>query len=475
MATPLSAGDRNRFSSWKTGIALVSALLICGPPMVKAQENHSTFGARISFLEKTTEELPPPLPPEKTQPAGDKNQVIVPIVDREEVTPRATEGVVPATAREGQPEDEDLSILQMKCSTCGPQSMVFPTYPGNIVDPPPVAPHPHSEKLRDQLFWGCLNCGVGNCVPGRNPCYPCCHSETAVGRFFCNLYHCICCPDPCYEGKWMPIADSAFFVEAARPVSHTKLRWDAGVNMILPDRSEFFWARADGMGKGPRADAPALVVPRLRYHELNLYTEIATGPLGVIVEMPYRSVDPDFAPHAAGFADMSIATKTLLFDCELLQVAMQMKTTLPTGASFKGLGVGHVSLEPSLIFGIKLHQDAYLQGQIAEWIPLGGDQAYAGAILHYHFSANQVLWRLLPDVPLIGTLEFSGFSFQDGAFTDPVLGPWQQSSDSSYFYLGAGLRMFVCDRIDFGFGVNLALTDQHFSDQLFRSEFRFRY
>jgi hypothetical protein len=347
-----------------------------------------------------------------------------------------------------------------------------------IPGPPPLPPspaHPHNHKLRDTLFWGCMNCGVGNCSPGGKECYPCCATDTAVGRFLCNLYHCLCCPDPCYDGRWQPIADAAFFTEGARPVSQTRIRWDAGVNMILPDRSEFFWARADGMGQGPKPQAPALVVPRLRYHELNMYTEVASGMVGIIIEFPYRSVDPEFAPHAANFGDMNTAIKTLLFDCELLQVSFMMRTFIPMGSAGKGLGVGHVSLEPSLIFGIKLHPDAYLQGQVAEWIPLGGDPAYAGAILHYHFSLNQVLYRPLPDVPLIGTLEFSGYSFQDGAFTDPVLGPYQPSGRDTYVYLGAGLRLFVCDRIDFGFGVNLALTSEHFADQLYRTEFRFRY
>src|SRR6202044_3955508 len=104
----------------------------------------------------------------------------------------------------------------------------------------------------------------------------------------CGLYECICCPDPCYEGRWTPIADSAFFVEGARPVTQTRLRWDDGVGMILPDRSEYFWARADGSGKGPAPAGPNFITPSLSYNQLYLYTEAAIKSVSVIFEMPYR-------------------------------------------------------------------------------------------------------------------------------------------------------------------------------------------
>ncbi len=321
------------------------------------------------------------------------------------------------------------------------------------------------------------NCGAAGseCVPGRTKhCYPC-EGKTPLGRFLCGLYECICCPDPCYEGRWIPLADTAFFVEAVRPVTQTKLRWDSGNDMILPDRSEFFWARADGMGKGPRPPMGFKGETRLRYNDLWLITEGGNGTISLIVEMPYREIRPEVDAHAAGFGDMTIATKTLLFDCELMQFSLMFKTYMPTGNFTKGLGVGHVSLEPSALVGIKLSPKTYFQGQVSEWIPIGGDPNYQGSILHYHTSINQEICRILPDVPLIATGEFYAYSFQDGAYTDPVLGSFQKSSGYTYAYAGGGLRLFVCDKIDFGFGGSFALSRQHFASQLFRMEFRVRF
>jgi hypothetical protein len=139
------------------------------------------------------------------------------------------------------------------------------------------------------------------------------------------------------------------------------------------------------------------------------------------------------------------------------------------------LGTGHTSLEPSLILGLKLAPETFLQAQLAEWIPVGGDPDYQGSILMTKWAVNQVLCRVVPDVPLLGTAELNTWSFQHGEFTDPFLGPFRKSSDTTYASAGGGLRLVVCDKIDFGFAAMFALTEHHFADQLYRLEFRVRF
>jgi hypothetical protein len=345
----------------------------------------------------------------------------------------------------------DAELKQASCVNCSSGGLISP-YGG------PVATA------------GCSSCGSGQCVPGREQC-PACEPCNCVDRFFCRLYDCICCPDPCYDPRWTPIADSAFFVDAARPQTQVRFRVDYGVGMVFPDRSEYFWARSGGNGRGPgKAELG------LSYADTTMYTEAATGRVGVFFETSYRSLDPDFNKHAAGFGDMTVGTKTLLLDCELVQVSLQFKTYLPVGDVGKGLGTGHVSLEPSLLFGIRISQDSFLQAQVAEWIPTGGDNDYAGAILHYHFSWNNLLFRFHPEVPVISTLEFNGWTFQDGAFT--ALGPngsFQRAGDYGYFSAGPGLRIFACDKLDFGVGVAFALTEPHWATTLYRMELRLRF
>lgn len=365
------------------------------------------------------------------------------------------------TATTGLADDPSVEITDVTPVGCvGCNSGLLPAVPSPFIGGTPGGPP--------------CACGTGpGCVPGQKPCYPC-TSDTHVGRFICGLYECICCPDPCYDPKWYPLADSAFYAGAVRPVTQQRFRFDSGQNLILPDRSEFFWARADGKGKGPKPKAPLLGERGLRYNDLRLITEGGTATASLIVDTPYRSMQPIDAGHAAGFGDIGLGPKTLLFDCELLQIAMQFLTYVPSGNFTKGLGTGHVSLEPSLLVGLKLTQTTYLQTQLSEWIPLGGDPNYSGAILHTHVSLNQELCRILPDVPLIATGEIDTWSFQDGLYTDPFLGP-QKSSGTTYAYLGGGLRLFVCDKIDFGFAGSFAVSQQHFARELYTMEFRVRY
>lgn len=328
---------------------------------------------------------------------------------------------------------------------------------------------------------GCSACGSGprpRCAPGHDPgCRACPSCTDCVDRFFSGLYECLCCPDPCYDPRWIPLADAAFHVPAARPKTQVRFRWNAGLNVTLPDRAEFFWARADGNGGGPRPAAGALLASnRIRYNDGLLYFEGAADRIGLIVETPYRSMDPVGVPHAAGFGDLRVGVKTLLFDCELLQVAAQFMTFVPTGNESKGLGVGHVSLEPSLLLGLKLANKTYLQTQVAEWIPVDGDNAYAGAILHTHTSLNQMIYRHgRGDVTVIATAEFNTWSFQDGAYTDPVFGSFQRAGGAAYWTLGPGLRIFLCDRCDIGFAASFAINTPNFAEQLYTTEFRLRF
>jgi hypothetical protein len=353
------------------------------------------------------------------------------------------------------PTPAEDALIQAGCASCGGGG-------NGLVGPPDPS---------GGLLTGCSSCGHNGCVPGHTPC-DYCDKNSLCGRFFCGLYECICCPDPCYEPRWIPIADSAFFVDAPRPITQSRIRWDSGWNLIFPDRAEYFWASPP---VGPAIAGSAFhAEKRLNYNQLSLYTEVATGLISFFFDMPYRSQEGEVTPNAAGFSDINLGTKSLLFDCELLQVSLQMKTYLPSGNFNKGLGTGHVSLEPTLLVGLRLGPDTYLQTQIGEWIPFGSP-SYSGSILLANASLNQVLWRPLRNVPLIGTLEGESWSFQHGNYTDPVLGAWQKASGYTYLNIGPGLRLVICDRADLGVGSSFAVTQNHWAEYLFRTEFRFRY
>jgi Putative MetA-pathway of phenol degradation len=332
-----------------------------------------------------------------------------------------------------------------------------------------------SGFLHDQFSSGSPSCNSG-CYPGREGCDNNCDADCFVGRLFGGLSNCICCPDPCYEPRWQALADAAFFTEAARPVTQMRLRWDSAFRLPNPDKAEFFWARADGNGKGPKPPAGIFAERRVDYDDFTYYMEGAIDRFSAFVEMPYRQISGETTHGASGMADMNIGTKTLLLDCELMQFSFQFKTYLPTGNFTKGLGTGHVSLEPSLLLTLKLTSDTYFQGQTAYWFPLGGDAAYQGPVFHYHMSVNHLLCNCGHNIQLIGTAELIGYEIGGGSFTDPVTGRALSAKDiGDIISVGPGIRMVICDKVDFGVGTSFAVTPDRMAEDLVRAEFRWRF
>jgi hypothetical protein len=433
-----------------------------------------------------------------------------------ESTPKPLPASVQKTSEDSKKEVKtDPNVVPAGCSSCG----------GGLLGAGPV----------DVDTLGCT-CGGPACVPGRLHCCSACCSDTCIGKILCGLYDCVCCPDPCYEPHWVAAANAAFFVDAARPVTQTMLRYDGMFDVQHPDRNEFFIPRSGasnnfnmlsnrppctptGFGKGPN-----YVARNADIEELTMRVEGAIDKLGIFIDTPYREFGPEGSAvnlalgtpgnllaiannvcNTSGFSDIVIGTKSLWLDCELLQVAFQFKTFLPTGNFLSNLGTGHVSLEPSLLFALKLSPDTYLQAQTAYWIPIGGDPLYEGDVFHAHFSFNQILCRILPDVYLIGTLESNVWATNGGNFTSeklafqagnpgtPVLdargNPTGMTTGATsgvatalpeggsefMFSAGPGIRLNICDRIDFGVGTAFAFTGPRWAKEEVRAEFRWRF
>jgi len=375
----------------------------------------------------------------------------------------------------------DPNVVQASCASCGS---------GLLRGDGPGCASPGCASI------GCNGC---NCVPGRTHCCSICDSDTCAGHILCGLYECICCPDHCYEPEYIPAANASFFVDSARPVTQTRLRYDGMFDITNADRAEYYFAHfmtknlpanpacssAAAPGKGP-----AYIPSSVDINQISLYQEAAAGRFSGFVSIPYDHIDPAASPASAvlgqtvcpssGFADMTLGTKSLLLDCDLLQVALQFSTFLPIGNFGQGLGTAHVSLEPALLFTLKLTPDCYFQGEMAYWIPIAGDPLFEGPVWHNRFSFNQVLCRILPDVQLIGTLECINYNVLGGNYTSPnlVLGgntPVAVSGTATMFSAGPGVRLDVCKRFDCGVGSQFNFTGSHFANEEVRVDLRLRF
>jgi hypothetical protein len=364
------------------------------------------------------------------------------------------------------------AIQQAGC--CGNELAPAPMVTGgagagvSVGDCPPGCPTGHcvpGRKCPDRYGGGCglFGCGAGGCDDG-------------CGKFWnlcSNLFECYCCPDPCYEPTWHAVANAGLFIDHARPRSTMMFRYDSGVNLILPDRAEFFWSRIGQKGPGQAERS-------VNYNDLILSNEIAAGNFGLVIEQSYRQQDAEVNGRVSGFGDMRIATKSMLIDCELLQCTFQFKTYIPIGNFNRGLGIGHVALEPSFLTALKITPDTYLESQYSQWIPVGGTSGFEGNVLHIHQSLNHLWWRK-KSLQFITTWEYQAYIFQNGQFTLPAdLQPGgdlvtARANREAYHYTGPGARLVVCDKYDVGVGATFALSDDHFAEQLYRVEFRWRY
>ncbi len=347
----------------------------------------------------------------------------------------------------------DGQVKQVACATCG-------------------GFHNAGEE---PMFHGAVGCENGSCIPGRNPCYPPCNScNTVVGAFLQNLYQCLCCPDPCYQPGWVPAANASFFADYARPWTVTRLRYDNLESMTRPDRNQFWMQGVTAMRKNGRP----VTDPRARLQQFYVYQEVAAGRGSFFIEYPYRQINQSYAPTQAGFSDLNFGIKSLMFDCELLQVTFQFRTYTPTGNGMLNLGTGHFALDPSIMTSLKLGPTTYFQGQFGNWIPLAGNQSLAGGVFYTFMSINQVLAYTTPDSPLIATLEMDTWSFENGGYTASIA-PGQKpvyvekGGGVTYFNIGPGLRQSICNRIDFGGAITWATNTAHWAQPWFRFEARF--
>jgi hypothetical protein len=330
--------------------------------------------------------------------------------------------------------------------------------------------------------YGSYLCNGAQCVPGRAmctpPCYPC---NTLLGQFFTCLYEMICCPDPCYQPQWEPGANASLFADYARPRTVTRFRYDNLINITRPDRNQFFVQQVHGGKNFKFGGVTYRSDPAANLQQIYLYQE-AAGDFGSLwVEMPYRQFDPLFSPLTAGFSDLNFGLKSLLLDREVLQISFQFRTFVPTGDGGKGLGTQHVSLDPSFLASLKLTPSTYFQAQIGQWIPLSGTPNLAGGVLYWFLSLNQVLFNVMPNSPLIATLEMDGWSFENGGYTQPIavnaVGKSTKTIQGagggvSYFNIGPGLRWSICNRFDIGSAITFATTANHWGDPWYRFEMR---
>jgi hypothetical protein len=215
------------------------------------------------------------------------------------------------------------------------------------------------------------------------------------------------------------------YIDSAIPFSNFRVRYDAAYGANRPDRAEFFYAKCGCFRTAavpdPRAPGPRLGETNVDYQDIRAYLEVALGErFSVFAEVPFRFLNPAENANTAGVGDMNAGFKVaLLYDPDRV-LSFQLRTYIPTGDSFHGLGTDHVSLEPALLLFQKLGERAQLEAQLEDWIPIGGTD-FAGNIINYgvglsYFVVNNERFRVSPVIEFLGWTVLDGkeFAFPEG-------------------------------------------------------------
>jgi hypothetical protein len=273
-------------------------------------------------------------------------------------------------------------------------------------------------------------------------------------------------PPPPPDESGLTVRDSSVgYVDPAAPSDQVWLRADLGFGIRAPARAEFFYAK--GL---PRTESS------VDFQDLSVYLEKTIGPCwSLFVEGGVRNLNPEQNSNAFGLGDMNLGFKHAFYSDDWSVLSLQSRVYLPTGADGRGLGTGHVSIEPALLGFVRLSEDLGLAGELRYWLPIDGTD-FAGPVLRYGLGLRWDVWRS-DDWQIAPVVEAIGWQVLDGQES-------RRLADGSALVRDAAgtsvLNLKVGVRADYGragvyVGYGRAITGPQWYDDIVRVEFRWLY
>jgi hypothetical protein len=271
-------------------------------------------------------------------------------------------------------------------------------------------------------------------------------------------------------GEALALANSSVgYIDSAILADQVRLRLDAGYRNRRPSRAEFFYAPGGAFGKG-------LPVPETRvdHQDAMLYVEKVLCPdYSVFAEFGERWLNPERNKNHAGLADLILGGKAALWRTQDSLTTFQLKVFVPTGDEGRGLGTGHWSVEPALLYYQRLDDRSGLEAEFHYWAPIdGGD--FAGDVIRYgvgyHFDlVKDCACRVTPVAELVGWTVLSGKE----AIVHPSGIPEVREADGTTIVnLKLGCRFGMSDWGDLYLGYGRCLTGPAWYKDLLRLEWR---
>jgi hypothetical protein len=269
------------------------------------------------------------------------------------------------------------------------------------------------------------------------------------------------------------------YIDSALIRNQFRLRFDAAYKDNRPDRAEFFYAKC---GCFPGSPGPPKPETRVDYQDISAYLEGALTPrFSLFVEVIERLLNPEMNDNADGFADMNAGFKAALISTADQVLTFQLRTYIPTGASTRGLGTDHVSLEPALLLWQQISDRLYAEAELRDWIPIGGTD-FAGNVIRYGVGfAYYVIGQ--PQLPgqhvesplaVAPIIEFVGWTVLSGKEFAPDIGTKDAAGDT-IVNAKFGLRVNYGDHQSFAVSYGRALTGAVWYKDIIRVEYRYAF
>jgi hypothetical protein len=288
---------------------------------------------------------------------------------------------------------------------------------------------------------------------------------------------------PAY-GQRQTADSNSGYVDSALIGDLLRFRYDSAYDDNRPERAEFFYAKGRYFHNAnmipspslvdPRAAGPPLVETSVNYQELSAYLELAAGErLSGFVELPERFLQPEQNAHAIGFADMNAGFKLALLSDPNQVLTFQFRTYIPTGDASRGLGTNHVSLEPALLLFQRLTDRLTFEGELRDWIPIGGTD-FEGNVVRYGVSLSYLALRR-EKLRVAPVLEFVGWTVLGGkeeAVATPLNWTVEDAAGDTIINAKVGVRLKYGERSDLYVGYGRALTGDVWYKDILRVEYR---
>lgn len=271
------------------------------------------------------------------------------------------------------------------------------------------------------------------------------------------------------------------YIDSAVISNMFRYRFDAAYNNPLPDRAEFFYGQCGCFG----GNAPGPLKPErsVDYQEYTPYLERAISPgFSLFAETPVRFINPDINDNTGGMGDINFGFKGSLYHTDSQFLTAQLRVYAPTGDADRGLGTGHASLEPGVLYLGRVNDRLITQGEFRVWIPLSDSQFqgrnFAGTVLRAGFGGGYDLVNLDTSTKrrrLTGTFETVAWYITDGLAFGGVDNPVVLDADNDTIVnLKTGLR-YTAGRQSIASSYGFAVTGDRWYSDIMRLEYRYAY